>query len=357
MAECQAVSGQSFISLRIVDHPARFRGQHEGYGVLGAEFLGVRGYGPGQTETGLAEQIALHQIDAPLPQKRGIGFRLHPFGNRADVEIACQVDERADIILIVGIAGEIAAERPVELENIHRHGAEVAERGEARAEIVDGDAAAEFAQLLDEADGFAQVAQRHCLGDLDDQAAGDIAVGGQNLDDLRIPARVGGGRSRHVEGQSCVRELVQRGHRHLHHGTIDQAHQTELLGNWNKVTGGNDLARLVGHAQQGLMEGGNPVNRRHHRLEGETETFLAQAADDFGGAVGVELTLGISLLRRAVDDIAVGRQFARLGQGLFGAGDGGAGVGGVFRQDERADRQQGPDRPALRLDDAFARHA
>ena len=123
------------------------------------------------------------------------------------------------------------------------------------------------------------------------------------------------------------------------------------------MAGGNDLARLVSHAQQRLMKGRGAAFGRNHRLEGETETFLAQAADDFGGAVGVELTLGIALLRLAVDDIAVGRQFARLGQGLFGAGDGGVGVGGVFRQDERADRQQGPDRPALRLDDAFARHA
>ena len=150
---------------------------------------------------------------------------------------------------------------------------------------------------------------------------------------------------------------MERRHRHLDDGAVDQAHQPQLLGDGDQMSGGDDLARRIGHAQQGLVKNRNPGRGIDHRLEGQAETLFPQAADDLGGAVGIEGALGKALRRGLVDDIAVGGEFPRLGQRLFGARHRGVGVGGMFRQDQRADRQQRPDRPALGLDHAFARHA
>ncbi len=78
---------------------------------------------------------------------------------------------------------------------------------------------------------------------------------------------------------------------HLHHGAVDEPHQTKLFGDRNEVRGGNDLARRIGHAQQGLVEGRLSGLGIDHRLEGQAEPVLAQAAHDFGGAVGIEAAL------------------------------------------------------------------
>ncbi len=50
------------------------------------------------------------------------------------------------------------------------------QRGEAGAEIVEGDAAAEIPQRRDEARGLLEIVQRRCLGDLDEHAARDLGL-------------------------------------------------------------------------------------------------------------------------------------------------------------------------------------
>ena len=52
----------------------------------------------------------------------------------------------------------------------------MAQRGEAGAEIVERDAAAEIPQRADEARGFVDVVERRGLGDLDHQAARDLGL-------------------------------------------------------------------------------------------------------------------------------------------------------------------------------------
>ena len=101
-------------------------------------------------------------------------------------------DQRA----VARVAGEVADERAVDLDHVHRQRAQPAERGVARAEVVEREADAEPAQLLDEALGAAEIDER-ALGDLEDQAirchAGVGELAGDGLDQA-LPAQAGGAR-------------------------------------------------------------------------------------------------------------------------------------------------------------------
>ena len=94
-----------------------------------------------------------------------------------------------------------------------------------------------------------------------------------------------------------------------------------------------------------------------HRLEGQLEAVLLQAAHDLGGVPGIAGAFTAALLGGLVDHHVAGGLLPGLGQRLLGAGDGHGGVGGMRRGDDRADREQRPDGAALGLDHALARRS
>ncbi len=67
-------------------------------------------------------------------------------------------------------------EGAVDLDDVDAELAQIAERGVAGAEIVDGDAAAEILDAGDEAARFVDVVDRRAFGDLDDQPLGDAGM-------------------------------------------------------------------------------------------------------------------------------------------------------------------------------------
>jgi len=60
----------------------------------------------------------------------------------------------------------------IDLHDIDRESAQIAERRMARAEVVDGDAHAHVAQLLQRRDGAVAVLHGRAFRDLDDQILG-----------------------------------------------------------------------------------------------------------------------------------------------------------------------------------------
>ncbi len=72
--------------------------------------------------------------------------------------------------LVLGILREVSHERAVDLDGIDAQRLQMPQRGEAGAEIVERDAAAEIAKRADEAHGFLDVIERRGLGDLDHRA-------------------------------------------------------------------------------------------------------------------------------------------------------------------------------------------
>ncbi len=71
---------------------------------------------------------------------------LHPFGDRLDAEPAGEIDQGLHEGAVVGGVRDVLHEGAVDLDDVDAELAQVAERGVAGAEIVDGDAAAEILQ-------------------------------------------------------------------------------------------------------------------------------------------------------------------------------------------------------------------
>ena len=65
------------------------------------------------------------------------------------------------------------------IDDIDAELAQVAERGVAGAEIVDGDTAAKVFDAGDEAAGFVDILDRRAFGDLDGEALGDARMRAQ----------------------------------------------------------------------------------------------------------------------------------------------------------------------------------
>ena len=72
----------------------------------------------------------------------------------------------------LGVRGEAGDERAVELELANREVAQVGERGEPGAEVVDRDDQAEVAELLDDDSRAVEVGDDAGLGDLEDERLG-----------------------------------------------------------------------------------------------------------------------------------------------------------------------------------------
>ena len=72
-------------------------------------------------------------------------------------------------VLLAAVVDEPTDEGAVELELGDGEAPQIGERGEARTEVVDGDAEAVAAQLLDDLPASLEVANDRCLGDLEDQ--------------------------------------------------------------------------------------------------------------------------------------------------------------------------------------------
>ena len=119
--------------------------------------------------------------------------RLDTLRDGGKTEPVGETHEVAQEHLVVVVLAEIADEGAVDLDGVDGERLKVAQRGEAGAEIVERDAAAEIAQRADETRRFLDVVQRRRLGDLDHEPAGDIGLAAQQRGRRRAARR---GRSR-----------------------------------------------------------------------------------------------------------------------------------------------------------------
>src|SRR5688572_25892263 len=100
---------------------------------------------PVADEIGAAEIIALQVVDAGLHQERRIFADLHELGAGLESDGLGEAHQAADEQLVVDVDREVAHERAVDLDHVDGQRLQVAERGEASAEIVDRNAAAQIA--------------------------------------------------------------------------------------------------------------------------------------------------------------------------------------------------------------------
>jgi hypothetical protein len=88
----------------------------------------------------------------------------------------------------------------VHLQEVDREALQVGERRQAAAEVVQREAAAQRAQLVDELDRHAEVGDRHRLGELEADNLGGDPVLGEPRADERQEGLVAEGGARQVDG-------------------------------------------------------------------------------------------------------------------------------------------------------------
>ncbi len=127
-----------------------------------------------------AQVVALGVVDAEVTEAAQEILVLHALGNGAHAETGRDRHQRADDPRVRCRIGEAADELGVDLQEAERQMAQVGERAEARADVVEGEVCAqaldprrEVAQRLDRR-------RRDGLGDLEDQEVG-IEVGRPHL--------------------------------------------------------------------------------------------------------------------------------------------------------------------------------
>ena len=140
--------------------------------------------------------MALQEADALAPQDFRFFGGLDALRDGREIRTLGEAEQVAQEHLAFRAAGEIANERAVDLHGIDRQALQMAQRGDAGAEIVERDAAAGSAQRGDEARRFLDVVQRRGLGDLDDEAARELGLVAQLRGQRPQPRPVGRGQAR-----------------------------------------------------------------------------------------------------------------------------------------------------------------
>ena len=84
----------------------------------------------------------------------------------------------------IGIVQDLLDEAAVDLQEIDREMLQVAERGQAGAEVVERELAAQFLQRLDEAIRLREARDRRGLGDLEADLGGIQAAAVELIDDI-----------------------------------------------------------------------------------------------------------------------------------------------------------------------------
>src|SRR6266545_3165924 len=119
-----------------------------------------------------ADVEALHHVAAHAGQDVPALAVLDTFGDYGEPEVVRQTNGGAHDRDVVLVAGDVPHERAIDLQFVDRQTLQVAQRGVARAKVIDRAAYAHRAQLTQNIDGALSIGHDRALGDLQLQAAG-----------------------------------------------------------------------------------------------------------------------------------------------------------------------------------------
>ena len=192
----------------------------------------------------LGEQVALHARAAERDERLELGYLLHPFRYRPQVEVLGQREDGVYHARVAPVRAQGGDECPVDLQLVDGQPLEVGQRRVTGAEVVDGQLDAHCLELVHAVVDPVRVVQQHALGDLQREPSG---VEGRLAE--RPPNRL---------AEAFVTELTGREvHVELDGTTVGRpplGHVAEGLVQYPR-SDRHDQSRRLGH--------GNEVRRRH----------------------------------------------------------------------------------------------
>jgi len=286
--------------------------------------------------------VPLPGVAADFEQVVELLLRLHAFRDRSELELLRQRHHGADERGVGAVGADIAHERLVDLELVHREAVQIRERGVAGAEVVHRDAHAEGGELVQRADGVRGAVHDRRLGDLELEAARrEPGLHQDRLDrlhDVLLPelARREVHRDLHpgvaqVEpGPTLAAGLLQR-------PQPDRHDEPALLRDRDEFRG-RDHPLLVVPAQQRLRAEEAPGLERDDGLEVQHEFMAFQGAPQLQLQLRVPLGARGHVVREALEVVAP----LALGvvHGEIGVAQQRVGVLVVHRIDRQADARR-----------------
>jgi hypothetical protein len=98
-----------------------------------------------------ADQVALELVAVVVQQEPELLLRLDALGDHAQSEAVRHQDDSRGDRRVVRVCRQVVHKRAVDLQPVDPESLEVAQRGVPRAEVVDGDADAHLADLVQDA--------------------------------------------------------------------------------------------------------------------------------------------------------------------------------------------------------------
>src|SRR5688572_18843714 len=140
---------------------------------------------------GIAEQEALYIGAVESLQETELLFRLDALGNDIHLEATSHVNDSADDRCIVGVHGDIANERLVDLQSADRKLLQRAQRRITGPEVVDSEMQAERIEFVEQPDGPPWILHQRGLGYLELERRGRNLVlaedGVDAADEIGLP--------------------------------------------------------------------------------------------------------------------------------------------------------------------------
>src|SRR6185437_2101807 len=206
----------------------------------------------------LRHAVALGEVDAQAGQHLDDLGVLGKLGDGLLAGEVADLIDGADHLPVDRVAQDLAHEAAVDLEVVDREVLQVPERGEAGAEVIERELAAELLQRLDEAVGLREAGNGRGLGDLEADLRAVEPAAVELIDDERqelvIPQALAGEIDR-AERQllALVRLRYQPAEGVLDHPPIDRRRDAIALRGRDEVIRRNDTAVLILQAKQQLV--------------------------------------------------------------------------------------------------------
>ena len=197
----------------------------------------------------------------------------------------------------------------------------MAEGRVAGAEIVDRDLATQVAHDRKEARGIVQIVQRRRLGDLHDEAAGQVGAVLEARDQRPKPAAVGRCDAGDIDRQHHAGMALQIVQNEVERAPVERPHHAQALDHRHELARDHDVSGRREHAEQTFVEAHLVGRRVDDRLVGEGQAIFLHRTGHLFAEVHVGAVAQALLFRQLIQVQAIAPGRLGLQQRTFGLGD------------------------------------
>ena len=245
------------------------------------------------------------------------------FGDDGEAHGLAEAQHGANYGVAGGVGAEAGGEAEVDFEDVNGEFGDVGQAAVAGADVVEGDANAAVAEVVEVGEQRLGDVGHVGFGELEDEAAGGQRVGGERVED--IGGEVAGfeltAGDVDMDAGSGAAELFAPGGRHpagLGQGPLTEGdHERAVFGYVEELAGGQDAPHRVSPTDQGFDGDGDPGGEIDDGLAVHDQLAVADGVMQFGQQPGRAGRPG-QFLDPGGSDAVLPRPFGRVHGGIGG---------------------------------------